>query len=252
MTSTDACGGEDNYTSNLSVHSGNHDSLEWWEKPNPWIHDTNREAGAPWLAINGGSAANRCDKGNTEEIPLPMDMPQIGDLNCALPRWRNQNRCTLGYPITEYEWRDQGDLNRMTLHYHAEIDQGFTKSIVKEAVDMGNKLVASTGSLDTALKAFREVEFRELSMQRGYINQNRSWIPHLADEMEEIMRIGVTATYHRPPPVYPRRRGLPYKDKDTLELIEKLWPDVKKGEFLYAVQIALGGMLLRLRQHLLH
>ena len=117
----------------------------------------------------------------------------------------------------------------------------FSRNAAKEAAQAGNRLVESTGSLDLDVMAFQEVEFRKLDPQREYINQNRSRIPQLAAEMEEIMRIGVTANYSRPPPSIPRRKGSPYKDKDSLEIVEKLWADVRKGRIFICGTKCIGG-----------
>ena len=81
----------------------------------------------------------------------------------------------------------------------------------------------------------------EIETAREYIAQNRQWIPQLAFEMEEIMRIGVTANYQRPPPVDPRRRGLPYKDGETLEIVGKLRPDIQNGGMFLRGTASVGG-----------
>ena len=117
----------------------------------------------------------------------------------------------------------------------------FSRNAAKEAAQAGNRLVESTGSLDLDVMAFQEVEFRKLDPQREYINQNRSRIPQLAAEMEEIMRIGVTANYSRPPPSIPRRKGSPYKDKDSLEIVEKLRTDVREGRIFSCGTKCIGG-----------
>ena len=218
---------------NLTMHNGDNDVMEWWKAPNPWIHSADPNVYTPWQFPNNEGSRGSGGFDERESTPLPMDMPQIDDLNCEPPKWRNQNRCMMGYPTTDYEWGEEGDLNRIALQYHTEAQQEFSVEAATDLAACGNRLVESTGSLDLALMAFQEVEFRKLKPQRDYINQNRTWIPQLADEMEEIMRIGVTATYNRPAPAHPCRKGLPYKDKDTLEIVEKLWSDIKKGRIFY-------------------
>ena len=57
------------------------------------------------------------------------------------------------------------------------------------------------------------------------------------------VRIGATASYTRPPPLAPRRRGLPYKEGDSEEITKEMWGDISKGGmFLRSFEVA-GGYL---------
>ena len=58
--------------------------------------------------------------------------------------------------------------------------------------------------------------------------------------MGEVMRIGVTANYTRSGPLPPRRRGLPYRGGDTIEIVEKLWPGVSKGGIFMCIISSVG------------
>ena len=99
----------------------------------------------------------------------------------------------------------------------------------------------AAGSLDEALCHFQEPEFRKMEPQCEFIRENSSRIEEYAGEMMEEMRIGVTATYMRPPPATPRGRGLPYKEDDTLELMAGLWKDISKGRMFMCSFETSGG-----------
>ena len=172
---------------------------------------------------------------------LPLGVPIVVDMNQTIPRWRNGNQCQIRFPISEYDWRIPGEVGLEVMNFHRKVMRDFSITNVVDIVHSGNRLVETAGSLDKALCLFQEVEFRKLAPQREYIRQNSSWAPHLAEEMEEIMRIGVTANYQRPPPVSPRRKGFHYKDKETLEFIEKLWPDIRKGRMFICGADCVGG-----------
>ena len=96
-----------------------------------------------------------------------------------------------------------------------------------------------TGSLGEALFQRQEPEFRKITPQWTFTNEKKQWIEELADEMTDEMRIGVTASYTRSPPLAPRRRGLPYNDRASEELMRGLRRDISKGlMFLFSFETA--------------
>ena len=125
--------------------------------------------------------------------------------------------------------------------FHETVRREFSKKAVREAVEAGDALVRTAGSLDEALCHFQEPEFHKMEPQWEFTRENSSWVEEYAEEMMEEMRIGVTASYMRPPPAAPRRRGLPYKEDDTLELMEGLWKDISKGRMFMCSFETLGG-----------
>ena len=110
-----------------------------------------------------------------------------------------------------------------------------------DVVTAGNALVLRTGNLDDALFQYQEHEFRKLFGQHQYVLEQSEWIPSVAEEMSEVLRVGVTASYSRPPPASPRRRCLPYRSKDTIEIMQKLWQDIKKGRMFGCGSNSVGG-----------
>ena len=189
--------------------------IEEWGRPNPWIHSI-EDVGDPSIEEKGDGVVN--------QVP-----------------WRNQNRSNGKYPVTQYEWRKSGPIMPESERFHQVVRQEFSKKAVKEAVEAGDALVKAAGSLDEALYHFQEPEFRKLAPQCEFIRDNKMWIEEYAEEMMEEMRIGATASYMRPPPVTPRRRGLPYKEDDSLELMQGLWKDITKGRMFMCSFETIGG-----------
>lgn len=109
-----------------------------------------------------------------------------------------------------------------------------------DIVAAGNSLVSKSGGLGESLFQFQEHEFRKLTEQRQYIMEQSQWIPSVAEEMKEVVKIGVNASYSRQPPASPRRRGLPYMAKDTEEITQKLRRDVKKGRMFICGKEVIG------------
>ena len=221
------CGGSGSKAIDENENKTMNEVAEWWKEPNPWIH-------------NEGCELEKSD--DPVSISFPTELPEVDiDLNQEIPKWGYGNQCKLGLPISEYEWRINGELRPAGANFHRKAPGGFSVNQTKSIVQAGNKLVHIAGPLGRALRLFQEVEFGKLKPQREFIAQNRQWVPHLSYEMEEIMRIGATANYQRPQPVAPRRRGLPYKGGKTLEILEKRWPDIQKGRMFICGTDCSGG-----------
>ena len=109
------------------------------------------------------------------------------------------SECT--FPITKYERGIHGPLSVETVEYHRKVRNDYSVEAARDIVNAGNAAVHTAGGLDEALFQFQEHEFRLLQPQFDYIRENQQWIPQLADEMLETMRVGVTANYTRPRPV---------------------------------------------------
>ena len=238
-----SCGGDGEDSCNLPMHTGANDALEWWQAPNPWIHHTDDTTTPlnPWIYTTNVEIPPLISENYKQQEAASIDVPKAIDMNNELPKWRNKNQRNLEYPIMEYEWRIQGEIGLEAMNFHRKIDCEFSLANVKSIAQAGNELVRSAGSLEKALCYFQEVEFRKLNTQMEYIQQNRAWIPHLADEMSEVMRIGATADYRRPPPTSPRRRGFPYKGKETLGIVQKMRNDIAKGRMFVCGTECIGG-----------
>ena len=221
------CGGSGSKAIDENENRARNEVAEWWKEPNHWIHNEGFEHGKSDDPVS---------------ISCPMGLPEVDiNINQEIPKWGNGNRCKLGFPISEYEWRINGELGPEVANSHRKAPGGFSVNKMESIVQAGNKLVHIAGSLGRALCLLQEVEFMTLKPQRAFIAQNRQWIPHLAYEMEEIMRIGATANYQRPPPVAPRRMGLPYKDGETLEILEKRRLDIQQGRMSICGTDCAGG-----------
>ena len=199
------------------------EELGWWQKPNPWIH---RET-------NDNNTTKTSDLSSREPYPITM--------NSNLPRWQNRNRCSGNYPVDTYEWRIPGELLAATAEFHRKVRVDFNVSNLRAIAQAGNNLIQEAGGLDQAQFQFQEHEFRKLTDQYEYVKGQSQWIPTLAEEMMEIMRIGANASYARPPPEPPRRRGLPYRTKDSEEILCKMRNDIKKGRMFVCGANAIGG-----------
>lgn len=206
-----SCGGKSEDSRNLPMHTGANDALEWWNAPDPWIHSTDNAIPPPnpWIYTTNEEIPSHLAEKDKKFEAASIDVPLVTDMNQEIPRWRNGNQCQINYPISEYEWRLHGEVGLEAMNFYREIKCEFSVPNFKNIAQAGNELVRTAGSLDKALCFIQEVEFRKLTPQIEFIQQNRSWIPHLADEMFEVMRIGVTSDYLRPPPNSPSEEGFP-------------------------------------------
>lgn len=99
-----------------------------------------------------------------------------------------------------------------------------------DTVAAGNSIVRNPDSLDEALFQYQEHEFRMISGKYQYAKEQAKWTPAMAEEMDEVTRLGVTRSYSpRRPPTNPRRRGLPYRPNGKEEILRELWRDIDKG-----------------------
>ena len=103
----------------------------------------------------------------------------------------------------------QGPLNAETAEYHRNVQNDYSTETVRAIVKAGNAAVHTSGGMGDALFQFQEHEFRPVQPQFDYIQENQHWIPQLADEMLETMRVGVTASYTRPPTSNSQTKGVP-------------------------------------------
>ena len=128
-----------------------------------------------------------------------------------------------------------------TNEFHRKSKVDYSLQNICDVVAAGNALVKSAGSLDGALCQSQEHEFRKQEEQLEFVRDNARWIPSVAEEMMEVLRVGVTASYSRPSPSLPRRKGLPYRSKDAEGVLQNLRPDVSKGRIFVCGSVAVGG-----------
>ena len=102
--------------------------------------------------------------------------------------------------------------------------------------------MGKTRCLYGAMYRFLDREFRKSEPRNQYISGKEKWIRTIAHEMGEAMRLGVTASYKRHPHAPPRRKGVPYKDAETIEAVQKLRLGVKKGRLFIFGTDAIGGI----------
>ena len=159
-----------------------------------------------------------------EDISQPLNV-------CRQP-WRNLNRCNGMVPVSKYEWRIGGELLPATSEYHRKLHVDYIPQNLIDIVEAGNVLVQKAGNLDNAMCQFQEHEFRKMLDQHQYVLGKAQWIPAVDEEMDEVLRIWVAASYTRPHPTAPRRRGLPYRAEDTEEILRKLRSAIK-GSYLF-------------------
>ena len=74
---------------------------------------------------------------------------------------------------------------------------------VREAIRKGDALAKASGSLEQSLCYFQDVDFRKLTPKWEFIRDRKELIEEFADAMMGEMRIGVTSSYLRPPPMPP-------------------------------------------------
>ena len=140
--------------------------MGWRNRPNPWIHAI-EDDGREWAP-----ASNKV---------LP---PQEQESTNADVPWRNLNRPNGKYPVTQYEWRIDGELLPEAYDCHLGLRKEYSTEGVKEMIEKGDALAKAAGSLEQALFQFQEVEFRKLAPHRKFIHDRKALIEEFADEMK--------------------------------------------------------------------
>ena len=199
-------------------------NTSWWQKHNPWIH----------------RQASPADP-DRESLDLPTRECSYQPLNVWRHPWKNYNQSRGEYHATQYEWRLEGELLPETSEYHRKRQVDYIVQNVIDVVAASNALIARAGSLSRSLFQYQEHEFRKMAERHQYVLEQAKWIPSVSEAMAEVLRAGATASYSRPPPSSPRRRGAPYRSKDTEEIMRKLRPDVQKGRMFLFGATAIGG-----------
>ena len=157
-------GGSNEITHQLSPkdEKNKNDAIEWWETPNPWIRQ--KDFGAIPEGVGAGGNMNVSS----------LELPQAEDMNQEARKWRNNDRCALGYPISKYEWGIDGDMRHGVVNFHRKATGDVSESLLKSIVQAGNHLVSVAGALDNAVSLFQEVEFMKLGPRRDYIAHHKA------------------------------------------------------------------------------
>ena len=132
----------------------------------------------------------------------------------------------------EHEWRNpDATLPKLVTELYEGMSDQFSMPQVALLAGRGDEIVDQMNGLYPALCAVQEQEMRKVQPQIDFVTSHRDLFEHCADELIDVLRTGVRAVYGGHPPIPPRRRGLPYKMKDsetTTLILSKLWKDIFK------------------------
>ena len=136
------------------------EALAWWQQPNPWSHRATE---------------------SVEEEQYSLDLASMESppqhLNIACPPWHILNRRRGVFPVTNYEWRIEGELIPETSEFHRKVHVRFSRQNVADIATAGNALSIQAGSLDNALFQYQEREFRTLADHHQYsLSGYRRWL----------------------------------------------------------------------------
>ena len=82
--------------------------------------------------------------------------------------------------MTKYDWRIEGAILPETAEYQRELQVDYICQSTMGIVATGNELSMNDGGSDEAIYQFQEHEFRKLTNQYQYIEEQGKWAPSVA------------------------------------------------------------------------
>ena len=150
----------------------------------------------------------------------------------TINRWRGNDHAS--FPLISFNWR--GNLSkRITTsarHYLASVDVDFSLSNVCEVAKMGDRLNDMSGEVRISARHIQGLILKKRDPLLAGLKCWRDKAPELIDQAMDYRNRGVIPVYRGGQPPTPRARGFPYKPKQSLEIMEKLWKDVRLGRML--------------------
>ena len=153
----------------------------------------------------------------------PMGVPYLCGVNIGDPT----------YPLLDKDWRRNGPLQPNAVEYVEAADVGFSLVAVQNVATIGNRVVRECGGeVRYAARCVQEIEMRKLEPQAQSAMTLLHDHPILRDQIVQLHTIGAPPCFRGQPPGGPRPCGLPYDESKTVEMVEKIWKDVRQGRVL--------------------
>ena len=132
------------------------------------------------------------------------------------------------FPIREKEWRVR-EPHALAYEYHAQINRPYSIENLLWVIRAGTELMTALGGFGLACRHVQEINFRKIEPARLYLESKRACFPAVAEEVEDIFRIGVC-----PPFAETRAKGfdtgLPHNRKKSIDIVQSLWKDIQQAK----------------------
>ena len=163
--------------------------------------------------------------------PGPRDIPYSCGMNVE----------PTSYPLLDLEWRTPGPLQLKAAEYIEAADVDFSLMAAHKVATLGNQLAHDcSGEIRYAARCVQEIEMRKLEPQAQSTITLLDGHPELRDKIVRLHTIGALPFYRGPPPETHRPSGLPYDESKTVEMVGKIWKDVRLGRVLVVTSHVAG------------
>ena len=114
----------------------------------------------------------------------------------------------------------------LAVEYCSVVDVDFSLGNMTNAIDAGAKLMIAVGGYANASRQIQELQMREKSNSLVYSEANRHRYAAIAQEVEDISRLGVAPKSPNTGPRI-REKGLLRRRQLSLTITESLWGDIR-------------------------
>ena len=131
-------------------------------------------------------------------------------------------------PITEKE-RRRGFAHPLDEDYCAIVDREFSTEALEAAIEVSTMLMEELGIYQTMARHIQEIQMRLKEPSRGYLEANRHLFPAIANQVDDIYRIGVVPLFTKigAPSI---EKGLQHKRSQSLDIVKSLRGDIRTCE----------------------
>ena len=169
---------------------------------------------------NSAPIANGC------EVPDDAGIRDVFEPFPSVDRPKeDQSGLTSGFPILTQEWRI-AEPHPLAVSYCSVVDCDFSLANLQKVIRDGTALMLEVGGFVIASRHVQELQIRKQYDDRLYLESQRRHFPAIAEEIDEIFRIGVC-----PPFEHARwsgtESGFPHDRSKTGSIIESLWKDIR-------------------------
>ena len=150
----------------------------------------------------------------------------------VLSRWQRHDDAS--FPLISFNWRGNlvSKIPTCAQRYLGGINVDFSLANICAVASLGDRLNNLSGEVRISA---RHIQNLILKKRSHLITGLKCWggkDPQLVDQIIDYHSRGVIPIYRGGSPPTPRVRGFPYKKQQSMEIMEKLWKDVRNGRML--------------------
>ena len=116
----------------------------------------------------------------------------------------------------------------------------YSSETAQAVAELGNQHVRESGCVRTAARRIQEIEMRKFPPQVEAAGELLRKQPELMEKITQMRAIGALSHFRGDAPTEPRPIGPPYDPSKTVDMVDKIWKDVKAGRVLVVSSKAVG------------